>query len=772
MPTVKADLNNRVSLQPIDGTPIRAVDATAGARAIAQGAGNLGQALGQAAETMRQIDDIYDEAAVARADTIALTRLSEAQRAATAAQGFDAQAAQAAYNENIRATAEEIETSLSNPRQRQMFRDMYARRAATGQNAVADHANRQVLTARRAQGDARLEAAATFAVDNMGNPEAEEAFYQTAEAEIRVAFAGAGPEVISQKMSQAASTYRVLGARRLEAEDPIAAQQYIDEHAGEILPEAEVDLRNRLRPRVDAALVEGATAMVFDTTSAPVDNGEAPADGEGVYTSGTAPPAAEGEAAPAAAPVATPAAPVARDPLRGRGSAVSSRFGVVRPRASGQGTYSHTGIDIPAPQGAPIYPPAEGVVTHVWNDTDHGGGLSVTVRHPDGRVTGYAHMRNQNVAVGDEVNINTPLGAVGNTGRVRSRNGGDGAHLHYTVRNAEGNRVDPTTQTWGGATPSGSPERAAATNDQTLAARLERAGGIADAQGFSRSQRNDLYRAVEQEHNRRERVVSAAQEQASDDAYAAIDAAEAAGQPVNLSTVPGFADMDPRARMQLRSYVNEGGGRDGSSTFVNLMEMSANPATQDNFASLDLNSYRGRISQGEYMSLVRDQLSIRYPNADRRGRGGDRSRSPAGRVSNARITQNIDALMPETGLDEGGDGRAAQRQRRTNRANLIRHVRDGLERWQAQNPGQEPTDDTIDYYVRTGSRVVRVNEGDRTTRARAYSVSNPQGFRVGEDVSQIPARDRSLIRESFRRQHGRLPTAAETLSAYYARLSQ
>jgi murein DD-endopeptidase MepM/ murein hydrolase activator NlpD len=132
------------------------------------------------------------------------------------------------------------------------------------------------------------------------------------------------------------------------------------------------------------------------------------------------------------------------DPLGGKGGPVSSGYGPRKAPVKGASTM-HTGIDIPVAEGSPVLPAAPGRVIAAWNDTKNGGGLSVRVRHADGSVTGYAHLSALNVQQGQEVDGSTPIGAAGKTGKAT------GSHLHFTVRDPSGKRVDPSKIEFGTA---------------------------------------------------------------------------------------------------------------------------------------------------------------------------------------------------------------------------------------------------------------------------------------------------------------------------------
>ncbi|RLD05174.1 MAG: hypothetical protein DRI32_04490 [Chloroflexi bacterium] len=101
----------------------------------------------------------------------------------------------------------------------------------------------------------------------------------------------------------------------------------------------------------------------------------------------------------------------------------------------------HTGIDIPAEEGTPIYAAGSGTV--VWanwgffsgvsTNEDDPYGLAVVIEHDFGYqgeklYTVYAHMSQIDVTRGQWVNTGDQLGLVGRTGQTT------GPHLHFEVR--------------------------------------------------------------------------------------------------------------------------------------------------------------------------------------------------------------------------------------------------------------------------------------------------------------------------------------------------
>lgn len=115
------------------------------------------------------------------------------------------------------------------------------------------------------------------------------------------------------------------------------------------------------------------------------------------------------------------------------GSVLTSSFGMRTHPVLG-GRRRHSGIDLAAPTGTPVYATADGVVSRA--DWFSSYGLYISVEHGASLQTRFAHLSRLAVAAGDTVRKGDLIGYVGSTGRST------GPHLHYEVR-VDGLAVNP-----------------------------------------------------------------------------------------------------------------------------------------------------------------------------------------------------------------------------------------------------------------------------------------------------------------------------------------
>jgi murein DD-endopeptidase MepM/ murein hydrolase activator NlpD len=115
---------------------------------------------------------------------------------------------------------------------------------------------------------------------------------------------------------------------------------------------------------------------------------------------------------------------------------ISSRFTNSRFHPILRTWRSHRGVDYAADAGTEIMATSDGVVIHRGFDSSYGN--SIQIRHPNGFVTRYAHMRGfrSGIVVGSRVKQGDIIGYVGSTGLAT------GPHLHYEMLRG-GRHIDP-----------------------------------------------------------------------------------------------------------------------------------------------------------------------------------------------------------------------------------------------------------------------------------------------------------------------------------------
>lgn len=120
-----------------------------------------------------------------------------------------------------------------------------------------------------------------------------------------------------------------------------------------------------------------------------------------------------------------------RTPLDKAYTRISSGFGY---RTIFGASQFHNGIDLPAPEGTPIYAPYSGIVKgNYYNGL---GGNQLTL-DSGAVIFGFAHLQNKSpYPVNTNIQKGQLLGYVGNTGKST------GAHLHFTVT-VDGKKINP-----------------------------------------------------------------------------------------------------------------------------------------------------------------------------------------------------------------------------------------------------------------------------------------------------------------------------------------
>ena len=116
---------------------------------------------------------------------------------------------------------------------------------------------------------------------------------------------------------------------------------------------------------------------------------------------------------------------------------ITSGFGIRKaPKGpKGPASTNHNGLDLAVPENSDVFAPMDGIVKSIYYNDQ--GGNQLIVQHPDGSRSGYAHLNGYKVKVGDQIGRGQVIALSGNTGNS------NGAHLHFTFRNPEGDFVNP-----------------------------------------------------------------------------------------------------------------------------------------------------------------------------------------------------------------------------------------------------------------------------------------------------------------------------------------
>ena len=112
---------------------------------------------------------------------------------------------------------------------------------------------------------------------------------------------------------------------------------------------------------------------------------------------------------------------------------ITDKFGYRDSPTAGAST-NHKGVDIGAPYYSDVFAAQSGTVIQAgWNG---GYGYCVTIAHPQGVATLYAHLDDYFVSVGQSVSRGQVIGECGSTGIST------GPHIHFEVR-VNGTQIDP-----------------------------------------------------------------------------------------------------------------------------------------------------------------------------------------------------------------------------------------------------------------------------------------------------------------------------------------
>lgn len=121
---------------------------------------------------------------------------------------------------------------------------------------------------------------------------------------------------------------------------------------------------------------------------------------------------------------------------------ITSKFGYRTDPKTGKQNAFHNGIDLAVPLNTPIKSPMPGIVDAITSGGD--GGNQVIIKHDNGYKTGYSHLNKALVKKGDKLKQGDIIGLSGNTGKST------GPHLHLTLTDPSGAKVDPQKMIYSG----------------------------------------------------------------------------------------------------------------------------------------------------------------------------------------------------------------------------------------------------------------------------------------------------------------------------------
>ncbi|WP_286231327.1 M23 family metallopeptidase [Neobacillus mesonae] len=98
----------------------------------------------------------------------------------------------------------------------------------------------------------------------------------------------------------------------------------------------------------------------------------------------------------------------------------------------------HRGIDFAMPEGTELRSLMNGTVERVVDFGTNNLGKGVFIRNEDGTLSIYGHMSQIKVKLGEKLQAGESIGFSGNTGNST------GAHLHYAMKDSNGQWIDPT----------------------------------------------------------------------------------------------------------------------------------------------------------------------------------------------------------------------------------------------------------------------------------------------------------------------------------------
>lgn len=728
MAVVAPVTENRVEQRPVARNPIQAQDF--GGQRIPEAVEGLGKRGVQFAEQQAEMDIRFAQTAAQKARTEALRRAAEVRSRVTQAQGLDAERERQAGVEEIETIKREGMAALKDPTAQRMFSDSFESAVQSDVLRMREHADGQLRIAENNEADSAIDLATERAVDLRDNPEAVAAERDTIIANVARRLKGAAPQTIELAKRKVLSNLHTRTAVAiLQTDDPgtgMDAMEYYRKHATEITPEDEARLFQIIQPQYDNDIIEG----VFGETAAAV-------------AGAAAVPPPEGEQ-----PAPTPRT------VKGSDYSPTGEIGRVSTTPAQHARRGRVATDYAAPIGTPIRPPVSGEVLEAPRELQGANGYMVRIKHPNGYVTTYLHMRAPSpLKPGDQVTAGTIIGSVGSTGRST------GPHVDFSVRDASGKVVNPDSVTWTGEA---LPVHTAQRHD--LEGWYRQAHKIATERGLNSRQYEQLLQRVDRHVGRQETLERRQQDDI--DRAVASRMAELDEELTDIGQIPNYGEASPALQMQIKNMIDQNTRArepEANSDIYYEVDGLAYGSEADQREFLQVNPKALPITRAEQRALQRRQQQIR----------GEIRESLSDSETAASLSQVESSMRRMLGSTEntGFQGKIdtpGERQRwATLRTNVAR--REQVER---KRLGRPLTDIERDNLVRTELMPVTVRSqgwfGERAEEVPAYRRGEKKAA-LGEDYRRttisVPEADRARIVQELRRR-GVTPTEGQIVAWY------
>ncbi len=704
MPTPREAYANTVDRQGYSGARVRAADYGASGEIIGRAAQGFGRDLQQVSQDIDETQTIYAVAAAKKADTSAMPRLSAILTAVKNTEGMDTTAAKIQAEADIDALEKEHLASLENPRAQRIFQESFSQRKASAIASISEYEHDQVRVALKNESIAHRDTSISTAVDNYANPEEFGKNLSAALADVDDILKGAAPGTIAAEKAKVVSQTHAQVFEALNAkQDFLGAEAWRVANSDNILPDTE------------SAMMRANAPGLFDSRIDIMWNAVASGSEDAGLVATVTP--------------ETDAGRLPVNPIEGRQYnpvAGARRTGDAASHAR-RGSHNK-GIDFAAATGSAIHPPMSGKVVEAGYNESNGN--FVKVRYDNGLTGIFLHLKGPPpVDEGSPVGPGTIIGAVGNTGKSK------GAHVHYSVKDAAGNYVDPDTVRYEGGSnksPQYKPE------DTDTAALFNRIYAFSEKNNLTGRETDALIARANAYSNRNQALKQEDEARRTD---AAMEQATALGEKLTKeSQIPGYAALPWQAKDRIKSQIEQNtkpkepqaGGQD----YIDAMVTAENEP--ETFQRMHLDG----------MSLTREErtrLKIKQGTLS----NGDGTPKQSAIDDDSTITQRMNTYLRREGLVIDNVDKVNEiNMREELRARVVQRIQQRESETKKKLGFNE-----IDAIVQ--EQVTKVTYTDPTGKQASGRLFQVPGFAPGKDKLGINPRDRA--RNALRRANRGIP---------------